>query len=125
MRNRYRSNDHHLALKLLSTDESKIESTSREMEHHQRAAAMSEFVVDMYTWGQIGDDFMFVSMEYCSGGDIQRLIKQGSGIADDALRWKLYMQVCIGVHAIHEADLIHLDLKPANGELSYQECFLL
>merc|ERR1711998_4446 len=33
---------------------------------------------------------------------------------DDALRWKLYLQICMGIVAIHSCGIIHLDLKPEN-----------
>ena len=92
------------------------------MAHHQRAAASSEYVVKINTWGQISDEFLFVAMEVCTGGDIAQLLKNpdapGRKIAmnDDALRWKLYDQICMGLSAIHAAGLIHMDIKPGNGE---------
>ena len=39
-------------------------------------------------------------------------------MADTALRWKLYLQICRGLEAIHAEGIIHMDLKPENGPLS-------
>ena len=73
----------------------------------------------LHTWGQINDEFFFVSMEFCAGGDVDHLLRQtlGAGMTDDALRWKLYYQICQGLAAIHSAGIIHMDVKPPNGEL--------
>ena len=120
VRNRYRkggagaSGDALVALKLIRVeDEKKMESGVKEMAHHQRAAASSEFVVEIFTWGQIGEEFLYVTMEFCAGGDINKLLTR-HGMTDAALRVKLYLQVCKGIAAIHQANLIHMDMKPAN-----------
>ena len=113
----------HIALKLIKVKQhddeeaalEEIDRTSREMSHHQRAAASSPYVVDMLTWGQIDDEFFFVAMELCEGGDVEKLLNEQPGRGLEAeLLWKFYEQLTQGVQAIHEADLIHLDLKPAN-----------
>ena len=74
----------HVALKLVKAtspdddDEAVAEAlakTAREMEHHQRVADSSEFIVSLLTWGQIGDEFFFVSMELCVGGDVAKLLE--------------------------------------------------
>ena len=117
------------ALKLIKvSQESELKSASSEMAHHQRAAASSEYVVNVHAWSQVGDDFLFVLMEYCSGGDIDQLLtdsappRRRKRMADDTLRWKLYKQICIGLDAIHKAGLIHMDLKPANGKRATCRC---
>jgi serine/threonine protein kinase len=105
----------HIALKLIKAphnpddEDAAMEAlakTAREMEHHQRVSDSSEFIVSLLTWGQIGDEFFFVSMELCPGGDVAKLLESpdnlGRGLAVD-LRWKLYKQIAMGVAAIHEA----------------------
>ena len=49
-----------------------------------------------------------------AGGDVKGLLEGGDGVADGALRWKLYSQIATGLDAIHRANLIHMDLKPEN-----------
>lgn len=117
-----RHSDTSMALKIIQVDsEEKLEASSKEMAHHQKAAALSEFVVNIPDggWGQIGDEFLFVLMELCSGGDIRKLLKNAdpkdSGLHDDGLRWKLMLQITSGIEAIHASGLIHMDLKPENG----------
>ena len=123
VKNKYRSSaerDVLSAVKLIKVDdEAKLDSASNEMKHQMRAAASTEFVVDVRNWGQIGDEYLFIEMELCAGGDVRKLLDASdpprSGIADGALRWKLYGQICSGMSAIHAAGLIHMDLKPENG----------
>ena len=106
----------HIALKLIkavhgSRDDDdavarKLKETAKEMEHHQRAASTSEFVVELFTWGQIGEEFFFVSMELCTGGDVAQLLEAaeqlGRGLESELL-WKLFEQIALGIEAIHKA----------------------
>ena len=112
----------HVALKLIKVKhddeeaaQEEIARTAREMSHHQRAAASSRYVVNMHTWGQIDDEFFFVAMELCEDGDVEKLLNEQPGRGLEAgLLWRLYEQLALGLKAIHDAGLIHLDLKPAN-----------
>ena len=112
----------HVALKLIKVKcideeaaQEEIARTAREMSHHQRAAASSRYVVKMHTWGQIDEEFFFVAMELCTGGDVAKLLNEQLGRGLEAeLLWRLYEQLAEGLQAIHDADLIHQDLKPAN-----------
>ena len=112
----------HVALKLIKVKhddeegtQEEIDRAAREMSHHQRAAASSRYVVDMHTWGQIDDEFFFVAMELCEDGDVEKLLNEQPGRGLEAgLLWRLYEQLALGLKAIHDAGLIHLDLKPAN-----------
>ena len=111
-----------VALKLIKVkhdDEEAVQEeigqTAREMSNHQRAAASSPYVVDMYTWGQIADEYFYVVMELCAGGDVEKLLneKPGRGLEAELL-WRLFEQLVQGLQAIHDAGLIHCDLKPPN-----------
>ena len=121
VKNKYRNA--HSAVKLIKVDdEEKLANASKEMQHHQKAAEASEFVVKLFKWGQIADDFLFIELELCTGGDIRKTLNSTepprSGMADTDLRWKLYMQICRGLEAVHKTGLIHMDLKPENGSLA-------
>jgi hypothetical protein len=106
------------AFKLIKVEnEEQLEMASQEMAHHQLASASSEFVVKVSSWGgQVADEFLFLSMEFCSGGDVRKLLNASdpprSGLADNSLRWKLYWQICKGLEAIHAIGLIHLGINP-------------
>ena len=63
-----------------------------------------------------GTNLLILSMEYADGGDFRKWLRahrddvherQTSGIT-------LFKQVCRGVAAIHDARVVHLDLKPEN-----------
>ena len=122
----------HVALKLIKVKhddeeaaQEEIEKTAREMSLHQRAAAASQYVVNMHTWGQIAEEYFFVVMDLCEGGDVAKLLREQPGRGLEAgLLWRLYEQLAEGVQAIHEADLIHLDLKPENCEFRSPSRFL-
>ncbi|MCQ2821047.1 MAG: protein kinase [archaeon] len=56
-------------------------------------------------------------MEYCNGGDLEKVIKdaqtKNQPIPENELV-KYFLQMCLGVGYIHTNNMIHRDLKPAN-----------
>jgi hypothetical protein len=90
----------HVALKLIKVKhddeeaaQEEIEKTAREMSLHQRAAAASQYVVNMHTWGQIAEEYFFVVMDLCEGGDVAKLLDEQPGRGLEAgLLWRLYRQ---------------------------------
>lgn len=54
---------------------------------------------------------LFVTQEYCPGGDLNNLIAQRMS-ADDAL--KTLLRVATGLKAAHQVGFIHGDLRPSN-----------
>jgi serine/threonine protein kinase len=109
------------ALKLVKED--RLERALKEIGLCQRAAAASEFVAQYVSGGQASEHFIWLQTEFCAGGNIRKLLETAdppeSGMADDALRWKLYLQICRGLEAIHAAGVFLLDPKPENSECSY------
>lgn len=55
----------------------------------------------------------FISMEYVDGDDLSSLLRRiGRFPSDKAI--EISRQLCIGLHAIHDAGILHRDFKPAN-----------
>lgn len=108
-----------LALKVLSLSNTRKSSTP-ENEYIARFRneltatyrVNSPFVVRTYEYVEEPNCVAY-TMEYVSGGDLQRLIHAVSVIPIPNVV-KLLVQACEGVQAIHEAGIIHRDLKPGN-----------
>ena len=65
-------------------------------------------------------DMLTIIMEYCGGGDLSKLIKQGEKIAEDVI-WKIFSQIVMALHECHRhpgGAILHRDLKPSNIFLS-------
>ncbi|HEX6280204.1 MAG TPA: protein kinase [Pyrinomonadaceae bacterium] len=55
----------------------------------------------------------FITMEYVDGDDLSGLLRRiGRLPSDKAIETS--RQLCLGLHAIHDAGILHRDLKPAN-----------
>ena len=57
----------------------------------------------------------FLILEYCAGGDLQRLIyTRKSSRLSERLSRRLMRDLSLGLHFLHEKKLIHRDIKPQN-----------
>ena len=59
------------------------------------------------------DGTTFLSMEYVDGEDLSSLLKRIGRFPEDRAL-EIARQICAGLAAAHERDVIHRDLKPAN-----------
>ena len=59
------------------------------------------------------DGATFLSMEYVDGEDLSSLLKRVGRFPEDR-GLEIARQICAGLAAAHERDVIHRDLKPAN-----------
>lgn len=69
-------------------------------------------VVRVHDVGEI-DGVPYLTMEYVSGEDLSALLRRIGRLPDDKAL-ELAHQLCAGVAAAHESDVLHRDLKPAN-----------
>jgi serine/threonine protein kinase len=58
-------------------------------------------------------DGAFLVLEYCSGGDLQKLLSEVGSLSEDAAKF-LMAEVCAGIHHIHSMGLTYGDCKPEN-----------
>jgi serine/threonine-protein kinase PpkA len=57
------------------------------------------------------EDFVYVAMEYCTGGDLNERIGRGISTEDAA---GYLEQIMRGLKAVHARGVLHRDLKPTN-----------
>ncbi len=69
-------------------------------------------VCRVFDIGEVADAH-FLSMEFIDGDDLSSLLRRiGRLPSDKAL--EIARQLCAGLHAVHEAGILHRDFKPAN-----------
>lgn len=66
-------------------------------------------------WEQSGH--LFIQTELCAGGNLHVFLEEYGReheVLDETRVWKILSEVALGVAHLHERNVIHLDLKPAN-----------
>jgi eukaryotic-like serine/threonine-protein kinase len=69
-------------------------------------------VCGIHEYGEI-DDLRYIAMEYVRGVNLRTVLREGGALAP-AEAFALSLQVAKGLQAIHEAGIIHRDLKTSN-----------
>jgi hypothetical protein len=59
------------------------------------------------------DGVYYISMEFVDGDDLSQLLRRIGRLPSDKAV-EISRQICLGLHAIHDAGILHRDLKPAN-----------
>jgi serine/threonine protein kinase len=115
--------DRLVALKVIRPDLAQDDHFRARFQSESRTAASIENprVVTVFGAGE-RDGLLYVAMQYVPGRDLGRLISgRGPVAADDAAQ--LIAQVADGLDAVHEAGLVHRDVKPANVLVGEPETF--
>ena len=61
------------------------------------------------------NNMLNIVMEYCDGGDLEQLIENKKKYPlDEDLIWKIFLQIILGLTAIHNLKILHRDLKTSN-----------
>lgn len=113
-RGRDRRLDRTVAIKILSREFAKDPAyVQRFVREAQTAASISHGnVVDVYDFGHEGD-VLYIVMQYIAGEDLKHLITRERRLAPDRSR-EIALQILNGLGAIHQAGIIHRDIKPQN-----------
>ncbi|TPX36330.1 hypothetical protein SmJEL517_g01537 [Synchytrium microbalum] len=65
-------------------------------------------------WEQNG--VLYMQTELCEGGTLQSYMEDNckTGPLEDTVTWQILTEIALGLKEIHELDVVHLDIKPAN-----------
>ena len=65
---------------------------------------------------------LYIQTEFCENGNLKDfLLRTGfKGRLDDFRVWKILLELSQGIKSIHDANFMHLDLKPANVLLDWE-----
>lgn len=69
-------------------------------------------VCRVFDIGEI-DGRHFLSMEFIDGDDLSQLLRRVGRLSSERAV-EISRQLCVGLHAIHDAGILHRDFKPAN-----------
>ena len=74
----------------------------------------SHFMVGYYD-SFITDQTICIVMEYCQHGDLCEAIKNKKGKPfPNNFLWKVFIHICLGMHYLHNRNVIHRDIKSLN-----------
>ncbi len=90
-------------------------------------------------WVQYG--YLYLQLELCAGGSLETLLDAGGGLGapgaaalvpglpaavgepvTEARIWRILADVALGLRDLHEQDILHLDIKPANIFIALLPC---
>lgn len=77
-------------------------------------------VISVYSYGLLENSIPFIVMEFLDGRTLAERLQDDEPLPQNLLL-EIFMQVCKGVAAAHEAGIIHRDLKPENIFLAHSE----
>ena len=106
--------DHPVALKFLPAGTAANESQLAQFHNELRTARQVSHknVCRLYDLGEAGDR-RFLTMEYVDGEDLASLLRRIGRLPNDKAI-EIARQLCAGLAAAHEREVVHRDLKPAN-----------
>jgi tetratricopeptide (TPR) repeat protein len=102
-----------VAVKLVPFSDVDEKSRARFINEARAAASVKhDHVVTLYEVNMAPDGSPYLVMEYVQGASLQWLLRRGSSPV--RLVAELLVQAARGLNAIHDAGLVHCDVKPAN-----------
>ncbi|OQO01207.1 hypothetical protein B0A48_13450 [Cryoendolithus antarcticus] len=92
----------------------------REVQLLQRLRGHEHIITLVDTWE--AKNHLYIQTEFCENGNMKDFLAQAGykGRLDDFRIWKIMLELAEGIKSIHDADLIHLDLKPANVFIDWE-----
>lgn len=65
---------------------------------------------------------LYIMTEFCENGSLDKFLIENGKIArlDEWRVWKILIEILIGLRFLHNNDILHLDLKPANIFITFE-----
>jgi len=105
--------DRRVAVKILRSNEQQAALDRFRREVRAIARLESEYVVNVIDCGETDDGTPYLVMDLLRGEDLRCLLERERQLVIPRAV-NLILDVCHGVAAVHDAGLVHRDLKPGN-----------
>jgi serine/threonine protein kinase len=104
-----------VAVKILTVPDADRQPATRRFLREARLGARirHENVVEVFDYGSTPEGLVYLVMELLEGEDLRALIARHADLPWSRVR-SLMLQICDGLAAVHEAGIVHQDLKPSN-----------
>ena len=100
-----------------------VKDRQRKMQevHILKALRGNEHIIELVDDWE-AKNHLYIQTEFCENGNLKDFLMQTGfkGRLDDFRIWKILLELCQGVKSIHDTDIIHLDLKPANVFIDWE-----
>lgn len=95
-----------------------MELTSFDADDH--GSSVPHIVQFVDEW--ITNDFGYIRTEFCENGDLSRFLAAQGRVSrlEEWRVWKILLESLMGLSVIHNAGILHLDLKPANILVTFE-----
>ncbi|KAF2720091.1 kinase-like protein [Polychaeton citri CBS 116435] len=89
--------------------------------HILKAIRGHEHIIEFFDVWE-AKNHLYIQTEFCEDGNLKDFLAQtgNKGRLDDFRIWKILLELAQGVKSIHDANFIHLDLKPANVFIDWE-----
>ncbi|MDF3071060.1 MAG: Serine/threonine protein kinase PrkC, regulator of stationary phase [Polyangiaceae bacterium] len=111
-----------VAIKVLRSDAISTRKLAQRFRKEARAVARlrSEHVVDVLDFGEQVDDAPYLVMEFLEGCDLRQLLRELTCLSL-ARAVHIVAEACFGLDAVHQAGLVHRDVKPENLFITHRD----
>lgn len=111
-----------MAIKVLRSDAASSRKLVQRFRTEARAVAClrSEHVVEVIDFGELVDDAPYLVMEYLEGQDLRQLLRELTCLPV-ARAVHIAAEACFGLDAVHQAGLVHRDVKPENLFVTHRD----
>jgi tRNA A-37 threonylcarbamoyl transferase component Bud32 len=104
-----------VAIKILLPGRAELEEYRVRFEREARAVAALKHpnIVQLYDYGESGNDIMYMVMEFVAGSDLAQYIEARGGLPLEEVR-HIVRDIASALDYAHASGIVHRDVKPAN-----------
>ncbi|ODV83552.1 hypothetical protein CANARDRAFT_182088, partial [[Candida] arabinofermentans NRRL YB-2248] len=80
-----------------------------------------EYVLNLINFWEF-NSYLYIMTDCCENGSLDKFLTENGSVSklDEWRVWKILIEILLGLKFIHQCDILHLDLKPANIFITFE-----